>query len=151
MALWLCVNIDMHMCSGRDCDPTWSVSARLDDVWWSNSNFLFHGVLSKFAALPRPRPSVKTHHSGVCSSPRPVDDIKIFWSRSDQWSRRRSLKYNACKWRFCQRSRQNGGLPVGVIKFFQETILFVLTWCICVANFVHLRESTWTWATFEIC
>ena len=84
VALWVGVNIDVWMCSGRDYHLAWKVWGRLDNVHWRYDNFLFYGETSKFAASPRSRPSAKTHHFDNFSSQRGLDDRYQMWSCCDE-------------------------------------------------------------------
>ena len=137
-----------HLWSTRNLVPNGQSMMKLWelDVKWRNC-----GEGSKLFPRSRPHASTKTHRFDNFSCQRSLDDTVQISSRFDEFPRRSSSKYNACKWPFRRRSIQNGGLPVGLEVCVQEAFLSGFTWYMCVKNFVHLRRSTRWGCTFERC
>ena len=130
-------NIVMWLCSGWDSYQTYEDWCRLEHLHWSYSNLLCP-LSSKLTATPRPRTSTIAKSFNNFWSQTSLHDTYWFWSHYDEFCRRSSLKYKACKIAKIDHWIQNGRLPVRFKLFVQETFLCTLAWYMCVPIFVHV-------------
>ena len=108
------------------------------DIMWIPSPpkpISFHmATLLKMAALPRPDHVTQPRDFNNFSSWRGQDATQQIWWRSDKNPGRSSLHSNACAPRFL-------GGAVELFWNFKSRNVFVSGYCMCVPNFIAVRET----------